>query len=163
MAKTLKSQRHFESSCSLCRLPDDLKHVTDSLHSLWIQRSSYGLASTLNSQLDDLSLSLTGMIDIVNGLSSTSIYDSSSASQNGTGSGFAGGGGGADPIAQIEAILNAHLGSLQWIDGAVKELEGKVKEVEARQQQQDRLDGGGSEASSLYESGPRRGYGLGRT
>jgi nuclear pore complex protein Nup62 len=99
------------------------------------------------------------MIEIVNGLSSTSISDSSSTSQNGDGgSGFPGGGGGADPIAQIEAILNAHLGSLQWIDGAVKELEGKVKEVEGRQQQQ---DSGGSEASSLYETGPRRGYGLG--
>jgi len=104
------------------------------------------------------------MIEIVNGLGSTSISDSPSfSSQNGTGSsGFPGGGGGADPLAQIEAILNAHLGSLQWIDGAVKGLEGKVKEVESRQQQSDLADGGGSDSSSLYETGPRRGYGLGR-
>lgn len=101
------------------------------------------------------------MIDIVNALGSTSVSDATSASQNGE---FPGdGGSGTDPIAQIEAILNAHLGSLQWIGETVKELEGKVKEVEARQQQQsNRADGGGSDVSSLYEPVPRGGYGIGR-
>lgn len=139
------------------------------------------------------------MIEIVNGLSATSISDSttpsaaSSSAQNasspfGTPGPAATGGG--DPIGQIEAILNAHLGSLQWIDGAVKELEGKVKEVEAQHSRQQQgggshLGGGGGRddrwdsGESLSEStasggggfgnsyglgmgGSRRGYGLGR-
>lgn len=35
-----------------------------------------------------------------------------------------------DPVAQISAILNAHLESLQWIDSAVRDAEERVKEVE---------------------------------
>lgn len=37
---------------------------------------------------------------------------------------------GEDPMAQIAQILGSHLESLQWIDGAVREVEGKVTEVE---------------------------------
>lgn len=63
-----------------------------------------------------------------------------------------------DPIVQIEAILNAHLGSLQWIDGAVRELEIKVKDVEEQVGTEY-----GSVSSSNYGSDtqPRRGFGLG--
>jgi len=112
--------------------------------------NSYGLATSLNSQLDDLSQSLTSMIETVNSLGS--ITDSGSG--GGAGPPFPNGGGSNDPISQIEAILNAHLGSLQWIDGAVKELEGKVREVEVQQD--------GSDAySPTYGNGPARGFGLG--
>lgn len=101
------------------------------------------------------------MIDIVNGLTTTTTSSSQASS---TASPFANSasGGGGDPITQIEAILNAHLGSLQWIDGAVKDLEGKVKQVE-----QGRFGAGyESETTSESDAGaggtPRRGYGLGR-
>ncbi|KAF9514771.1 hypothetical protein BS47DRAFT_1361488 [Hydnum rufescens UP504] len=110
--------------------------------------NSYGLATNLNSQLDDLSHSLTSMIETVNSLGS--IPDSASGGTTL----FPNGPGGHDPISQIEAILNAHLASLQWIDGAVKELEGKVKEVEAQQDSSDVY-------SSAYGNGHRRGFGLG--
>jgi nuclear pore complex protein Nup62 len=121
---------------------------------------SYGLASNLNSQLDDLALSLTSMIDLVNGLSANNSATDASMAQP-----F--GGNGNDPIGQIEAILNAHLGSLQWIDGAVKELEEKIRDAETknaqRQQRHGGYEGTGSPTSSVYggDGGARRGFGLG--
>jgi nuclear pore complex protein Nup62 len=99
------------------------------------------------------------MIETVNSLSS--IPDSTSGgsgSGGGAASPFANGGAGNDPISQIEAILNAHLASLQWIDGAVKELESKVREVEIQQ------DNSSDAYSSSYGGdggGHRRGFGLG--
>lgn len=77
---------------------------------------SYMLATDLHTHLDDLSGSLTQMIDSVNALSLPS-NDTSSAD---------------DPMAQIAQILSSHLESLQWIDGAVREVESKVSEVEKR-------------------------------
>ena len=74
------------------------------------------LATDLHTHLDDLSGSLTQMIDSVNALSLPS-NDTSSAD---------------DPMAQIAQILSSHLESLQWIDGAVREVESKVSEVEKR-------------------------------
>jgi len=74
------------------------------------------LATDLHTHLDDLSGSLTQMIDSVNALSLPS---------NDTASGD-------DPMAQIAQILSSHLESLQWIDGAVREVESKVSEVEKR-------------------------------
>lgn len=114
--------------------------------------NSYGLATNLNSQLDDLSHSLSSMIDTVNALSVPA-----DASANATSSSPFAAAGSVDPIAQIEAILNAHLGSLQWIDNAVKELEVKVKEVEAQQESGSSSDGYSS-ASYGYTG---RGFGLG--
>ena len=35
-------------------------------------------------------------------------------------------------MGQITQILSSHLGSLQWIDGAVREVEAKVVDVERR-------------------------------
>ena len=37
-----------------------------------------------------------------------------------------------DPMAQIAQVLSNHLESLQWIDGASRDLEEKVTEVEKR-------------------------------
>ena len=113
---------------------------------------SYGLATNLNSQLDDLSHSLSSMIETVNALSVPA-----DASANSTSSSPFAAAGSVDPIVQIEAILNAHLGSLQWIDNAVKELEVKVKEVEAQQENGSSSDGYSS-ASYGYTG---RGFGLG--
>lgn len=38
----------------------------------------------------------------------------------------------SDPMLQIQGILNAHLESLTWINGTVKELEGKVVDLEKK-------------------------------
>ncbi|KAK7061610.1 nucleoporin NSP1 [Favolaschia claudopus] len=76
---------------------------------------NYMLATDLHTQLDDMSGSLTQMIEAVNTLS---LPDSENA--------------GDDPMGQIAQILGSHLESLQWIDGAVREVETKVTEVEKR-------------------------------
>lgn len=77
------------------------------------------LATELHAHLDDLSGSLTQMIDSVNTLSLTP-------------NGLQGMVGNDDPMTQISQIMSSHLDSLQWIDGAVREVEGKVNEVERR-------------------------------
>lgn len=92
------------------------------------------LATDLHTQLDDLSGSLTQMIESVNALSLPSGPEVA----------------GDDPMAQIAQILGSHLESLQWIDGAVREVEGKVVEVETR------VNASGYSTSS----GSKRGYGL---
>jgi len=38
----------------------------------------------------------------------------------------------SDPMVQIQGILNAHLESLSWINGTVKDLEGKVVNLEKK-------------------------------
>ncbi|PFH52855.1 carbohydrate-binding module family 1 protein [Amanita thiersii Skay4041] len=76
---------------------------------------NYMLATDLHTQLDDLSGSLSQMIESVNALSLPS--DSNPTD---------------DPMSKITQILSSHLESLQWIDGAVREVEGKVNEVERR-------------------------------
>jgi len=81
---------------------------------------SYVLATDLHSHLEDLSTSLVQMIDSVNALSLAPATNGSASF------------GGDDPMVQISQILNSHLESLQWIDGAVREIEGKVGEVERR-------------------------------
>ncbi|KAG9081059.1 FG-nucleoporin nsp1 [Ceratobasidium sp. 370] len=78
------------------------------------REKNYALAASLADQLDSLARGLSTMIDSVNDLSTGA---SSAQSKD-------------DPVAQISAILNAHLESLQWIDGAVREAEERVKEVE---------------------------------
>ena len=99
---------------------------------------SYMLAADLHTQLDDLSGSLAQMIDSVNALSLPS---------NDTESGD-------DPMSQISQILSSHLESLQWIDGAVREVESKVSEVEKR------LQDSGHSTNGLAQKG--RGFGLHR-
>jgi nuclear pore complex protein Nup62 len=95
------------------------------------------LATDLHTHLDDLSGSLTQMIDSVNALSLPA---------NDTNSG-------EDPMAQIAQILSSHLESLQWIDGAVREVDSKVTEVEKRVKDSGHSSSGGGGQKS-------RGFGL---
>lgn len=80
---------------------------------------SYVLATELYSHLEDLSGSLTQMIDSVNAVTPSTSSDGKSNSTE-------------DPMTQIVQILSSHLESLQWIDGAVHDIEGKVGDVEKR-------------------------------
>lgn len=83
------------------------------------REKAYQLAESLNNQLDDLSRSLTSLINEVNSLSGSS----SSESQQQLG---------ADPVSAITAILNAHLGSLSWIEKNVDTLNEQVGDLEGR-------------------------------
>lgn len=83
------------------------------------REKAYQLAESLNNQLDDLSRSLTSLINEVNSLSGSS----SSESQQQLG---------ADPVSAITAILNAHLGSLSWIEKNVDTLNEQVTDLEGR-------------------------------
>jgi len=74
------------------------------------------IATDLHTHLDDLSGSLTQMIDSVNALS----LASKPANEV------------DDPMTQIAQILSSHLESLQWIDTAVREVESKTTDVEKR-------------------------------
>lgn len=76
------------------------------------------LATELHGHLDDLSGSLTQMIEAVNGLA----LPADGTSQD----------SGEDAMTQISQILNSHLESLLWIDGAVQEVESKINDVEKR-------------------------------
>jgi nuclear pore complex protein Nup62 len=88
--------------------------------SLILSVSSFMLATDLYTHLDDLSSSLSQMIETVNELSLPSADGSAQSSS------------GDDPMNQIAQILSAHLESLQWIDGALREVESKVTDVEKR-------------------------------
>ncbi|KAH9071698.1 Nsp1-like C-terminal region-domain-containing protein [Lactarius deliciosus] len=79
---------------------------------------NYMLATELHNHLDDLSSSLTQLIESVNTMS--------------VGQGTTKPTPAEDPMAQIAQVLSNHLESLQWIDGASRELEEKVGEVEKR-------------------------------
>jgi len=102
---------------------------------------NYMLATELHGQLDDLSGSLTSMIEAVNALSLPSDSKATPAD---------------DPMSQIAQILSSHLESLQWIDGAVREVEAKVVDVEKR------VRGASESANSGNQGFKSRGYGLGR-
>lgn len=103
---------------------------------------NYQLATELHGHLDDLSLSLVQMIEAVNTISGPETPDK---------------GAGEDPMAQISQILSSHLESLQWIDGAVKDVETKVGDVEKQ------VRGITTDNSNGSGAGPKsRGYGLGR-
>jgi nuclear pore complex protein Nup62 len=101
------------------------------------------LATELHNHLDDLSSSLTQLIASVNTMSIEQ-DDSKRASAD-------------DPMAQIAHVLSNHLESLQWIDGASRELEEKVVEVEKRIKDV----GTGSQVNPALGGGSRsRGFGL---
>ncbi|GJE84456.1 hypothetical protein PsYK624_005320 [Phanerochaete sordida] len=87
---------------------------------------NYMLATELHGHLDDLSASLTQMIESVNGLSPTSTNLAGSTAGDG------GAPANDDPLTQIAQVLANHLESLQWIDGAVREVETKVVDTERR-------------------------------
>jgi nuclear pore complex protein Nup62 len=96
------------------------------------------LATDLHTHLDDLSGSLSQMIDSVNTLSIASKPTDSAD----------------DPMSQIAQILSSHLESLQWIDGAVREVESKTVDVEKRIKESGHsISGTGSKS---------RGFGLNR-
>lgn len=112
---------------------------------------NYMLATELHGHLDDLSASLTQMIEAVNALSPTS-SSNLSASTAGDGALQT---GNDDPLTQIAQVLANHLESLQWIDGAVREVEAKVGDVERRVRA---ADGGSGVASPrLGGAGPGSG------
>ncbi|KAH9045176.1 Nsp1-like C-terminal region-domain-containing protein [Lactarius pseudohatsudake] len=79
---------------------------------------NYMLATELHNHLDDLSSSLTQLIESVNSMSVGQGNTKPTPAE--------------DPMAQIAQVLSNHLESLQWIDGASRELEEKVGEVEKR-------------------------------
>lgn len=83
------------------------------------REKAYQLAESLNNQLDDLSRSLTSLINEVNSLSGSSTTESQQQL-------------GADPVSAITAILNAHLGSLSWIEKNVDTLNEQVGDLEGR-------------------------------
>ncbi|KAH8118606.1 Nsp1-like C-terminal region-domain-containing protein [Phellopilus nigrolimitatus] len=85
----------------------------------------YTLAADLNANLDDLSRSLMQMIDSVNELSESPEDAVGSDGDSGKSKSDA-------PLEQIAQILSSHLESLQWIDGAVREVDSKVVDVERR-------------------------------
>jgi nuclear pore complex protein Nup62 len=97
------------------------------------------LATDLHTNLDDLSSSLTQMIDAVNALSTTQKPATEGAD---------------DPMAQISQVLSSHLESLQWIDTATRELDTKVGEVERRVKESGHTVGSGQKG--------RGGFGLNR-
>jgi len=78
---------------------------------------NFTLAADLSTHLDDLTKSLGQMIETVNGLALSSGAEASDKD---------------DPLTQIAEVLNEHLASLNWIDGAVGEVESKLKHVAPR-------------------------------
>lgn len=81
---------------------------------------SFALAETLNGQLDDVSRNLAAMITELNG--------SSAPASGGVREGEAQLVAERDgSIGQIVAILNAHLGSLKWIDQSAGALRAKLE------------------------------------
>ena len=92
-----------------------------------VHMNSYTLAANLNLQLDELSKSLSQMIQSVNALTLPNSPHATSSDAS-----VGGKKGDEDPLQQIGAVLNAHLKSLQWIDERVRDVEGKVKEAERR-------------------------------
>jgi nuclear pore complex protein Nup62 len=97
----------------------------------------------MHSQLDDLSSSLTQLIDSVNSVSLGAGADSNANASE-------------DAISQIAEVLSSHLESLQWIDSASGDLEGKVVEIEKA------VRGAGYSSVSPTGSRPRSGFGVNR-
>ncbi|KAI8141879.1 hypothetical protein BJV82DRAFT_517653, partial [Fennellomyces sp. T-0311] len=95
------------------------------------REKAYGLAETLNGQLDDVNRNLNVMIDEVNKMSGSQHPEGSADD---------------DTVGQIVKILNVHLSSLQWIDTTSMKLQGKLQDVsklqeEAVRNQEPRLRG----------------------
>lgn len=95
---------------------------------------AYAMAESLNAQLDELSRNLSSMIVEVNNLSSSTAAARPQAEPDANALGPLRLGNklhnsGADPVSQIVAILNAHLGSLKWIDESTNALREKVEKL----------------------------------
>ncbi|KAG8783325.1 FG-nucleoporin nsp1, partial [Serendipita sp. 398] len=107
---------------------------------------SYALAAELNTQLDNLSKSLSQMIESVNSLTAPT----QSSTSNVTTGADSDAQGSEDPLMQIATVLNAHLKSLQWIDTTVQEVETKI--VEAETKVKGLSGGGGSGGGRTHQS-----------
>lgn len=92
------------------------------------REKTYGLAESLNKELDDLSRNLKSMIGEVNKLSMSSSRPAEEKEVKAENVEFEGG----DPEEQLSAILGAHLRALGNIESGSAKLEGKVKELEGR-------------------------------
>lgn len=82
---------------------------------------AYRLADSLNTQLDDMSRSLSSLIQDVNGLSHSAGITMGAGEE-----------GDSDPLVQIAAILNAHLTGLTWIENSSESLRKQVDDLEGR-------------------------------
>lgn len=79
-----------------------------------VQRErAYGMAESLNAQLDDVNRNLNVMVEEINKMGSSQQISTDDE----------------DVVGQIVQILNSHLSSLQWIDTHSIELQNKIKEV----------------------------------
>jgi nuclear pore complex protein Nup62 len=81
------------------------------------REKAYGLAESLNSQLDDVNKNLNIMVEEINKMA-----NGANARQVSTGDD-------EDVVGQIVQILNSHLSSLQWIDENSMKLQSKIQEV----------------------------------
>ncbi|KAH9062175.1 Nsp1-like C-terminal region-domain-containing protein [Lactarius vividus] len=99
-------------------IDQSLEHIEQQEKELTTIVETYMLATELHNHLDDLSSSLTQLIESVNSMSVGQGNTKPTPAE--------------DPMAQIAQVLSNHLESLQWIDGASRELEEKVGEVEKR-------------------------------
>ena len=101
------------------------------------REKTYTLAESLNAQLDDMSRNLVSMIDEVNQLSAPTGGRTSSHTAEANPEALHSlrvgardsGAGNDDPIMQISAILNAHLGSLKWIDENTASLRDRLESL----------------------------------
>lgn len=126
---------------------------------------AFATAESLNSQLDELSRNLSAMIVDVNQLSSSSSQQqqqrrAAAAGRDPTPSLLNSGAAlqqqqahTEDAVAQIVAILNAHLGSLKWIDEAASKLREKVEKLRRGQLANSAAPG----SSSSSTAAPNRG------
>ncbi|WAQ81473.1 hypothetical protein PtA15_1A815 [Puccinia triticina] len=96
------------------------------------REEAYKTAEEVHVQLNDMASSLGTMIAELNSLAgpANKIDESSSGLTDGAISSSSS--SNEDPIVQIAGILNAHLGSLNWIGEITQELGVKVNELESR-------------------------------
>ena len=110
----------------------------------------YTLATSLSGSLDTTASSLTTLVQTLNALSpSLRPAASTTASEQAE-----------DPLTQIATILNAHLGSLRWIEGTTDGLRKSVEDLEGRVAQQTLKSGLPARQSRSSTGTPNRG-GLG--
>lgn len=92
------------------------------------REEAYKTAEELHVQLNDMASSLGTMIAELNTLAAPGNRVDESSSLDGAVSSSSN----EDPIVHIAGILNAHLGSLNWISEITQELGSKVNELESR-------------------------------
>ncbi|PLW51943.1 hypothetical protein PCASD_00918 [Puccinia coronata f. sp. avenae] len=96
------------------------------------REEAYKTAEEVHVQLNDMASSLGTMIAELNSLAGPGNRIDESLSSTADGAIASSASSNEDPIVQISGILNAHLGSLNWIGEISQELGAKVNELEAR-------------------------------